>query len=79
MGLAMEDVEIWEAHYGQGGLHYRHVTQRLIQTAIANYRLVDRIIHFLTRRSYIVNWGWPWKMWRYGRPIMGKGDYIIGT
>ena len=50
-----------------------------LETAITNYRLVDRIIHFITRQRYRVNWGWPRKMWRYGRPIMGRGDYIIGT
>ena len=28
-----------------------------LETAIANYGLVDRIIHFVTRWRYIVNWG----------------------
>ena len=48
-------------------------------TVIANYGLVDQTLHFKARRRYRGKGGWSWRMWRYGRPITVRGDYILGT
>ena len=37
----MEDVEIWEVHYGQGGLNYRHGIQRLLQHLHQGSKSID--------------------------------------
>ena len=46
---------------------------------IANYGLVDQTLYFIPRRRYRGEGGWLWRMWRDGRPITERGDYILGT
>ena len=47
-------------------------------TAIANHGLSEHSLHFIPRQRYRVEVGWSWRMWRDGRIILGRGDYIIG-
>ena len=50
-----------------------------LETSITNYRLLYQTLHFVPRQGYRVKGGWPWRMWRDGRPITGRGCYILGT
>ena len=49
-----------------------------LETTIAEYWLVDQTLHFIPRRRYRGERSWSWRMWSDGRPIMGRGDYILG-
>ena len=50
-----------------------------LTTDIVNYGLVDHTLHFIPRWRYRGKGGWSLRMWRDGRPIAGRGGYIIGT
>ena len=48
-----------------------------LATVIANYMLVDHKLHFVPRQWYRGEGGWSSSIWRYGRPITGRGGYIL--
>ena len=50
-----------------------------LATEIANYSLDNHTLHSIPRRRYRGEGVWLCMMWRYGRPITGRGDYIIDT
>ena len=37
----MEDVERWDAYYGQGGLNYRHIPKRLLQLLHHRFMIIN--------------------------------------
>ena len=41
--------------------------------------LTDIALHFISRWRYSGNGVWSCRMWRYGRPITGRGDHVLGT
>ena len=50
-----------------------------LATAITNQGLSDQSLHFISRQRYRGVGGWSWSIWRDVRPILGIGDYILGT
>ena len=50
-----------------------------LTTTIANHKLKDQTLHVIPMRSYIGDRGWSWRIWRDGRPVTGRGYYIIGS
>ena len=50
-----------------------------LATAIKGHALTDQAQHFTPRRRYQAEGSWMWRMWREGRPILVRGDYILGA
>ena len=49
-----------------------------LATVLAGHGLTDQAQHFSLRQKYRAEGNWMWRMWRDGRPILGRGDYILG-
>ena len=49
-----------------------------LATDIVNYKLVDQTLQLISRRRYRWKGGWSWSIWRDGRPITSREEYILG-
>ena len=49
-----------------------------LATIISSHSLKYQAQHFMMWRRYHGTKGWTWRMLWEGRPITGKGDYILG-
>ena len=57
----------------------RDQQEEQLATVLAGHGLTDQARHLSPRRKYRTEGNWTWRMWREGRPISGRGYYILGT
>ena len=46
---------------------------------IVMHGLSEQAHNFTPRRRYLSEGNWTWRMWIEGKPISGRGEYILGT
>ena len=56
----------------------REQSEEHLATVIAGHGLTDQARHSVPTRRYQVEGNWMWRMWREGKPISVRGDYISG-
>ena len=59
--------------------HPRDQQEEHLETVIASHGLAYQAWNFSPRRRYRAERNWKWRMWREGKNISGRGDYILGT
>ena len=57
----------------------RDQREEYLATVLSGYGLTYHTQHFVPRRRYRAEENWMWRMWTEGIPILGRGEYILGT
>ena len=57
----------------------RDQKEEQLVTVLSRHGLTDQARHFLPRQKYRAEGDWACRMWREGRPISGRVEYILGT
>ena len=56
----------------------RYQREEHLATVIAGHCLKYQARHFVPIRRYRAEGNYTWRMWREGKPILGRGYYILG-